>query len=175
MYVELEEGTTKPTGDNRTIIDLFWVNDTTDFTKVNCVEEIRCDQMNRYIHQDFLDELMIFKNITKGGLNETQTLFQQPVATRNFIGFLQYIDRYRNLNVNNEVHLSLDGNNFAAYFNCREEAITQIKRKGPVEPEKLDIGFMDNVLEWLFPWDISIELEKFLKYELKNEQVNEAL
>ena len=71
MYVELEEGTTKPTGDNRTIIDLFWVNDTTDFTKVNCVEEIRCDQMNRYIHQDFLDELMIFKNITKGGLNET--------------------------------------------------------------------------------------------------------
>ena len=73
LWFDIKEGTAEA-GNNSTIVKFNWTRNL-NFEKVNCYEKSRCDQMKRYIEDEFLDELMVFENLTSHGLNDTSTIF----------------------------------------------------------------------------------------------------
>ena len=50
---------------------------------------------------------------------------------------------------------------FNLFFNCNNESIKELKSKGPINPEKVELSYIQNIFDFTFPYDIEIDFEAF--------------
>ena len=96
------------------------------------------------------------------------SLFDEPTSARMVLGWLQWVNRFNQDPAGALLTINLDdAQGLNIFFNCATDTIKNAVSRKPVAPKIATLSSEQNTLEWLYPYDINIDLEEFLEVYIK--------